>query len=147
MEYTTNFSLAKPAGTDTADISVLNGNMDIIDENMAKTYTFDFDLTTDGVGYTATPREGVTYEAMASALAKTPNVYFKLYLTQLSEILYVRANNISELFSEIRGSILVYMDLNPGGSSSIMRFVAARIAFYSNNSTDAVLQPLENYTP
>lgn len=31
MEYTPNLQLAKPAGTDTVDISVLNGNMDIID--------------------------------------------------------------------------------------------------------------------
>lgn len=29
--YTTRFNLAKPAGTDTADITVINGNMDTID--------------------------------------------------------------------------------------------------------------------
>ena len=146
MEYTTNFNLAKPEGTNTADISVLNGNMDIIDENMVKTYSFDFDLVTDGVDYTATPHEGVTYQAMIDALTETPNVYFRLHFTQLSEMLYIRVNNTSAIDTTIRGSILVYMNLNPTGTT-IMRFVAARMAFYGNNSTDIVLQPLENYTP
>ena len=34
MEYTTNFSLAKPSTSDNVDISVINGNMDIIDANL-----------------------------------------------------------------------------------------------------------------
>ena len=34
MQYTPNFNLAKPDGTDSVDVSVLNGNMDIIDSSM-----------------------------------------------------------------------------------------------------------------
>lgn len=36
MDYTPNLKLAKPAGTDKVDVSVLNSNMDIIDEKSAQ---------------------------------------------------------------------------------------------------------------
>jgi len=36
MQYTTNYHLAKPEGTDPVDISVLNNNADIIDTALAQ---------------------------------------------------------------------------------------------------------------
>lgn len=34
--YTPNFHLAKPSGEDKVDISILNANMDIIDDNLGQ---------------------------------------------------------------------------------------------------------------
>lgn len=36
MDYTTNLNLKKPAYSDPADVAVLNGNMDVIDESVAE---------------------------------------------------------------------------------------------------------------
>ena len=95
MEYTTNYNLAKPSTTDTADISVLNSNMDIIDGAMKENvhYVFEFDITPDGQGgYTGTAREGATYANIMAALNATPAVYAKCYLGD--ETIFGIFNNI-----------------------------------------------------
>ncbi|WP_234123439.1 hypothetical protein [Clostridium hydrogenum] len=55
MQQTTNYALKKPDGTDTVDISVLNGNMDTIDSELKKRAIDNYAVTTNsGNAYSAT---------------------------------------------------------------------------------------------
>lgn len=49
-----------------------------IPEGLKPTYEFDFSAEPEEGSFTATPASGVTYAAIASALAETPHVYAKI---------------------------------------------------------------------
>lgn len=50
-------------------------------------YVFDFDITESGGTYTVTPRQGVTYEAITTALSKTQNVYFVSHIGETDTVI------------------------------------------------------------
>ena len=72
--------LAGKQDTLTAGDNITIQNNVISASSGSSAYTFDFDLSQSGSSFIITPRTGVTYSAIVSALAETPNVYANVHM-------------------------------------------------------------------
>lgn len=98
MQYTTTYRLSKPDYTDIADISVLNANLDIIDQQLA-------DKVTLGTAQTITGKKTIDTELIGMSFGKTYRMYQTEFDKKWCEIIRLKSINTDRYIIDINGAV------------------------------------------